>query len=348
MKKSIYLLSVAGVVLASSTSLYAKEKPVYDYPTPFVGIKGGYQWGLNGISDHYQYSKPGSGLIGVFGGLKLTPEWSWDIGYQSNGDLTMDDAGKKIETSFIETAIRYDWYMQDNVSLYGRLGVAYWDIEKTAAGEAKMDENGFSPIGEVGVNYDATPNLSFNVGYQHVNELGATRIGGDYNSHGVVAGVLYKFGSVHPAPTFKPAPAPVKPIPEKAVPEYAMVSKTFPRKVYNHITFAFDEGAPKQLGEYNELVSLLKRFPQAKAVVVGHTDSVGSKAYNQSLSEKRAKIVADNLVSEGISVSRVSFEGMGETQPIASNSTSTNRAKNRRVEVIIPEFNYKVKELVKK
>lgn len=69
--------------------------------------------------------------------------------------------------------------------------------------------------------------------------------------------------------------------------------------------------------------------------VEGHTDSVGSSSYNHRLSEARARSVAGALVNEGVSRGRFSVKGLGESKPIASNSTSSGRAKNRRVEVII-------------
>ncbi|MDT4869193.1 Outer membrane porin F [compost metagenome] len=70
--------------------------------------------------------------------------------------------------------------------------------------------------------------------------------------------------------------------------------------------------------------------------ISGHTDSVGSDAYNQKLSERRANAVASYLVDSGISASSIkSVTGYGETQPVADNSTSDGRAQNRRVEIQI-------------
>jgi outer membrane protein OmpA-like peptidoglycan-associated protein len=68
--------------------------------------------------------------------------------------------------------------------------------------------------------------------------------------------------------------------------------------------------------------------------VMGHTDSRLSDSYNQSLSERRAKSVADYLASKGVSASSLNAKGMGEGSPVASNDTREGRAKNRRVEVI--------------
>ena len=70
-----------------------------------------------------------------------------------------------------------------------------------------------------------------------------------------------------------------------------------------------------------------------RLLVVGHTDSVGSDAYNQGLSERRAKAAADYLISQGVDASSILTRGLGESDPVADNSTKSGRAKNRRVEI---------------
>jgi OOP family OmpA-OmpF porin len=68
-------------------------------------------------------------------------------------------------------------------------------------------------------------------------------------------------------------------------------------------------------------------------IAVGHTDSVGSDAYNQKLSVRRAEAIKAYLVSKGIEKNRIYTEGKGEKQPVADNKTAEGRAKNRRVEI---------------
>ena len=88
----------------------------------------------------------------------------------------------------------------------------------------------------------------------------------------------------------------------------------------------------------SQLDALMSKFEDADVVsikVVGHTDSVGSDAYNQALSERRASSVAEYLLSQGVAPNKVTSEGRGESQPIASNETEEGRAKNRRVELHI-------------
>lgn len=79
----------------------------------------------------------------------------------------------------------------------------------------------------------------------------------------------------------------------------------------------------------------LNDYPNSTVLVVGHTDSTGSPAYNQTLSERRAQSVANVLSSQGVSSARLRSFGQGEAQPVASNATPSGRALNRRVEIII-------------
>ena len=80
-------------------------------------------------------------------------------------------------------------------------------------------------------------------------------------------------------------------------------------------------------------VQILDRNPHVRVEIVGHTDSTGSDDYNQKLSERRADSVRAYLESQGISSSRISAEGRGESQPASSNDTREGRAQNRRVEL---------------
>jgi OOP family OmpA-OmpF porin len=80
----------------------------------------------------------------------------------------------------------------------------------------------------------------------------------------------------------------------------------------------------------------MKQFPQTTTVVEGHTDAVGTEAYNQSLSERRAMAVREVLVNEfGIQPGRVDAIGFGEARPVADNDSEEGRAINRRVEAVV-------------
>ena len=99
--------------------------------------------------------------------------------------------------------------------------------------------------------------------------------------------------------------------------------------------FDFDKSNLKAEGKakLDDLVGKVKGISLEVIIAVGHTDSVGSDAYNQKLSVRRAESVKAYLVSKGIEKNRVYTEGKGEKQPVADNKTSQGRAKNRRVEI---------------
>jgi len=103
------------------------------------------------------------------------------------------------------------------------------------------------------------------------------------------------------------------------------------------VNFAFDrsELTAESTAILNQAVDVLNRYPALKVEVAGHTDSVGSDAYNQGLSERRARTVYDFLTRKGISADRLSGpNGYGEGKPIDTNDTSEGRARNRRTELV--------------
>ena len=99
--------------------------------------------------------------------------------------------------------------------------------------------------------------------------------------------------------------------------------------------FDFDKSVLKPEGKakLDDLVSKVKGINLEVIIAVGHTDAIGSDAYNQKLSVQRAESVKSYLVSKGLEKNRVYTEGKGKKQPIADNKTAEGRAKNRRVEI---------------
>lgn len=121
----------------------------------------------------------------------------------------------------------------------------------------------------------------------------------------------------------EPAPAPV------------MEEPAQPVRVELDVKFDFDRAAVKQesQADIKALADFMSQYPQTTTVVEGHTDSIGTEAYNQRLSERRANAVRDVLVNQyGINGSRVNSVGYGESRPVADNATEQGRAINRRVE----------------
>jgi OOP family OmpA-OmpF porin len=124
------------------------------------------------------------------------------------------------------------------------------------------------------------------------------------------------------APAPKAAPAPQAPAASKV---------TYAADAF----FDFDKSVLKPAGKakLDDLVGKVKGINLEVIIAVGHTDSVGSDAYNQKLSVRRAESVKAYLVTKGIEKNRIYTEGKGEKQPVADNKTKEGRAKNRRVEI---------------
>jgi OOP family OmpA-OmpF porin len=122
-----------------------------------------------------------------------------------------------------------------------------------------------------------------------------------------------------PAPGARPAPASVR---------QAIV-------IQADALFDFDKSVLRADGKKNidDALGKLRGVNLEMVIATGHTDSVGTDAYNQKLSERRAAAVKDYLVSKGIASAKVTTLGKGESQPVATNKTAEGRQKNRRVDI---------------
>lgn len=119
-----------------------------------------------------------------------------------------------------------------------------------------------------------------------------------------------------PAPAPTPAPAPL-------------------RLVLDDVNFDFDKASlrPQAYPKLDAAAESLKEWGDGKVEVAGHTDSIGSDAYNMDLSLRRAESVKNYMVSKGIPAERLVVKGYGESQPVADNATEEGRFQNRRVEL---------------
>ncbi|BCN92598.1 hypothetical protein THMIRHAM_03830 [Thiomicrorhabdus immobilis] len=134
-----------------------------------------------------------------------------------------------------------------------------------------------------------------------------------------------------PAPVLvaKPTPVVVEEVVEVVIQEDAPAAF---RGFFEFNKAILKEEAKPTLNDYAEY---MKKHSEVQVKVTGHTDSVGSLSYNQTLSEARAKAVKTFLEEKGIDAQRIQAVGMGETQPVATNKTREGRAENRRVELEI-------------
>jgi OOP family OmpA-OmpF porin len=142
---------------------------------------------------------------------------------------------------------------------------------------------------------------------------------------GMVLGQLLCPGEPAAAPEPPPPPPPAPPARGEKIGEIAGPH------------FAFDQArlTPAGSARVADAARLLAAHPDVRVAVEGHTDSVGNPEYNQRLSERRARVVADRLIAEGVAPRRLDVRGFGESRPVADNDTEEGRARNRRVEIVV-------------
>ena len=238
--------------------------------------------------------------------------------------------------------------LSERFSLLGRVGMNYARARTEFAGNrlyapgpASRSETKLNAKAGVGLEYKFSEALAMRVEAERYRVNDAVGNRGDVDLFSL--GLVYKLGRPvsQPAPgvpVLAPAPAPA---PVEAAPAPAPAPAPTPMPISEkgsfaaETLFAFDKAVVTPAGKaaLDKLLAQLEGMNTEVMVTVGHTDSVGSDAYNQKLSLRRADAVKAYLVSRGIDASRVYTEGKGETQPDADNRSAAGRAKNRRVTV---------------
>ncbi|MCG7599629.1 OmpA family protein [Halomonas sp. McH1-25] len=112
------------------------------------------------------------------------------------------------------------------------------------------------------------------------------------------------------------------------------------------VTFGFDssEITPEARQALNDAAAVMQQYPETRITIAGHTDSSGSDAYNQQLSERRAQSVGNYLMQNGVAAQRLTMVGYGESQPVASNANEQGRAQNRRVEITLTPMQQQIQQ----
>lgn len=147
----------------------------------------------------------------------------------------------------------------------------------------------------------------------------------------------------------KPVPVSVAPSSKSTIAEPTVVAavtdqpfanlKTGDVVVLRHVLFAQSEYTllPASYAELNKFLNALQTHPTFHIEVAGHTDNIGDKRLNLTLSEYRARVVANYLIQHGIADNRITYKGYGGSRPVAENNSESQRAQNRRVECLILE-----------
>ncbi|WP_198517282.1 OmpA family protein [Vibrio sp. HA2012] len=308
----------------------------------YLGGKLGQTW----LDDNCSVSSPcddDSISGGIFAGYDLEENIALEAGYDRLGNFESNftDGSSSIELDgnldILTLAPKFHMALTDNLEAYLKLGLAWINYDNY--------DDDFSPMAAIGGEYMLSENWVARLEYQHVNDMNEGLMD-DMDANSIFFGFAYRFGADKKA---IPVPDPIMEekaaVPVTAAEPVAVTEPILKTKVFKEFgveLFATDSAALAAGSEqyFGWLVDVMKKYPQANAAIVGHTDSSGSEAYNLKLSQKRAQAVANYLTENGIDASRLTVTGAGESSPKASNDSPEGREQNRRVEVTIEEFEY--------
>ncbi|KFC95877.1 outer membrane protein A [Leminorella grimontii ATCC 33999 = DSM 5078] len=267
---------------------------------------------------------------GAYVGYQANQYLGFEFGYDWLGRMTYrGDDSAAYKAQGIQLSAKLSYPIMNDLDIYTRLGAMGWRGDVTAhpaaGGTYKDHETGVSPLAAVGVEYAITPSLATRLDYQWVNNIGDADSVGTRPDNGMLSlGLAYRFGQT------KPAPAVALPV---------VQTKRFTLK--SDVLFAFNKASLKAEGQqaldqlYGELSALKPQ--DGSLVVIGHTDRIGSEAYNQKLSEKRAQTVVDYLVSKGIPADKISARGEGKSNPVTGSTCDGMKRGAALIDCLAPD-----------
>lgn len=345
MKKNLISLAVAASLGLAASAVMAEDM----YRGAWYAVPGASYMNADSDLD----SNNGAGAF-IAIGKELSEKWDIQgrLGYdRASEDLSVPNAGGRYKNTALGLDALY-MFSRDKFRpfLLAGLGAARNKVDYDVAG-VNIGDSKTSWLANVGLGlqYLFSDNFGLQADLRHqwsraevrdnAQTLGKMGMNGTETIGNTLfnLGGVFRFGAPAPAPVIEePAPAPA-PEPVKCTPQVETIT------VGAEKLFGFDKANLKAEGKaaLDEAAAKIKANPEIRAVfVTGHTDRFGSDAYNQKLSDRRAKQVAEYLVSQGVDSSMITAEGKGESQPLVECAGNKATKKvisclqpNRRVEI---------------
>lgn len=336
MKKTLITLLVTGLLAANAQAAGQDN-------TWYGGAKLGWSnfYGIDESNALTLGNETNDALgAGVFGGYQINQNLGLELGYDYLGKYKYDAVksgaafSDEVTAQLAQLTLKLGFPVTDNLDLYGRVGGGYgWADTKS---DVYKDDSRFVMVGALGAEYAFNLDWAARLEYQYTTPYGDRDDTGVRMDNGLLSlAAVYRFGQVAPvapAPAPEPAPVPV------------MVEKQF--TLSSDVLFDFNKATLKPEAS-QALDSLYTQIEEARpkdgvATVIGHTDRIGSYAYNQKLSEQRAQTVANYLVGKGIPAAKINVEGRGKSSPVTGDSC-VSKSKRELIVCLAPDRRVEVK-----
>jgi len=328
MKKTTIALAVA--IAGFATAAQAAPKDNTWYTGAKVSWSSYHDTGFYDNSISNKNTHPNQLGAGGYVGYQANKFIGFELGYDWLGNMPYrsDDNGSSgaFKSHGLQLTAKLGYPITDSLDIYTRLGGMSWRADtktRDAAGATVKDhDTGVSPLAAIGVEYALTKNVATRLDYQWVNNIGdGDSIGVRPDNGSLSLGIAYRFNQDTPI----------------AVP--VIETKRFALKSDVLFNFGKDTLKPEGQQALNELYGQLKDLHPTGGTlaVIGYTDHIGSEAYNQKLSERRAHSVVNYLVSKGIPSDKISARGLGKADPVTGNSCDKVSPRKALIECLSPD-----------
>ena len=331
MKMAPSLIAIAMAALGTTTAHAADD--IYFG----AGVGAAHFNGLNNV-EGVEHGTEDAFAGNAFAGYNFNENFGAELGYQyaGRGNTNGGTNNNAYENQGATLSGIARLPLGEDFSLFGEAG-AYWSHTHGFG----VTDSRVSPMAGVGLTYKLNDALDLQARYRYMWDVAdlTTYTGEQYKSNQSVAtleAVYHPFRTSYVEPVAAPVVTEAAPV---------VVEKNF--ALNSDVLFAFGkaelkaEGVEALDGLYKQIVEFQPK--DGSAIVIGYSDRIGSEAYNQKLSEARARTVADFLVSKGLATSKIAIEGRGEADPVTGTQCDGVKGKNELITCLAPDRRVEVR-----